>query len=240
MYFRPPRHNLTGVDQPLLREGTAMTAVSLNYSPAIQTLLPRSVHEVNVLIADDHPARSYSIWTALSTQSDVPAISRGESIEEVLRVAAWLGPQLCIVSVTFGSGEGLGLAHRLKHRPPFPAVLVYADAVDARLAGAAIVAGVDGAFAWETEPERLSELIGRVAAGEKHFPPLLPDPFHELASHVPDPDRRIVAMLLAGAHLDQIARLCAISAREFASRRQAIIRRLDAMYASALVAPEVQ
>jgi DNA-binding NarL/FixJ family response regulator len=143
--------------------------------------------------------------------------------------------QVSMVSATFGSGEGFSLAHRLKDRNALPSVLIYADAVNPGLAGAAIVAGADGVFVWEADADGLGELIGRVLGGEKLFPPLVPDPFEELASHVAEGDRRIVAMLLEGTHPDAIASLCDISAHELTLRRQAIVRRLDAAYACAPV-----
>jgi DNA-binding NarL/FixJ family response regulator len=192
-------------------------------------------HEMNVLIADDRRFRSYRIWASLSALTDVPAISTGESVEEVLRLAMHRVPRVSMVSATFGSGEGFSLAHRLKDRNALPSVLIYADAVNPGLAGAAIVAGADGVFVWEADADGLGELIGRVLGGEKLFPPLVPDPFEELASHVAEGDRRIVAMLLEGTHPDAIASLCDISAHELTLRRQAIVRRLDAAYARAPV-----
>ena len=194
-------------------------------------------HEMNVLIADDRRFRSYRIWASLSALTDVPAISTGESVEEVLRLAMHRVPRVSMVSATFGSGEGFSLAHRLKDRNALPSVLIYADAVNPGLAGAAIVAGADGVFVWEADADGLGELIGRVLGGEKLFPPLVPDPFEELASHVAEGDRRIVAMLLEGTHPDAIASLCDISAHELTLRRQAIVRRLDAAYACAPVPP---
>jgi DNA-binding NarL/FixJ family response regulator len=136
-----------------------------------------------------------------------------------------------IVSATFGDGEGLSLTHRLKYGTAPPSVLIYADAVDAVLAGAAIVAGADGVFAWEADAGGLAEMIERVVRGERLFPPLVPDPFEELASHVAEEDRRILAMLLERAHPDAIARLCGIGARELTLRHRAIVRCLDARYA---------
>jgi DNA-binding NarL/FixJ family response regulator len=188
---------------------------------------------MTVLIADDRRSRSYRIWASLSALSDVPGICTGENIEEVLGVALRRAPEVSLVSAAFGSGEGFSLAHRLKECAVPSSVLIYADAVDPRLAGAAMVAGADGVFAWEAEADVLGELIGRVLGGDKLFPPLLPDPFEELASHVDERDRRIVAMLLDGASPDAIAGLCGVSAREITWRRQAVIRLLDAAYAVA-------
>jgi DNA-binding NarL/FixJ family response regulator len=217
-----------------------MTAPVINYSPSATKWVTDNHHrdrDLKVLIADDRRSRSYHIWASLSALSDVPAITTGESIEEVLRLAAHDAPEVSLVSGTFGSGEGFSLAHRLKDRAAAPSVLIYADAVDPVLAGAAMVAGADGVFAWEADAGGLGELIERVLQGERVFPPLLPDPFEELAGHVAGRDRRIVAMLLEGAHPDAIASLCAISARELILRRHAIVRRLDAAYARAPVAP---
>jgi DNA-binding NarL/FixJ family response regulator len=186
---------------------------------------------MSIFIADDRRARSYRIWASLSALTDVPTITTGESIEEVLRLTMHHAPQVSIVSATFGDGQGLSLTHRLKHGTAPPSVLVYADAVDPVLAGAAIVAGADGVFAWETDADGVGELIERVVRGEKLFPPLVPDPFGELASHVAEEDRRIVAMLLEGAHPDAIARLFGIGARELTLRHRAVVRCLDAAYA---------
>ena len=218
-----------------------MTAQVLNHPPSASKSVTDNHHrdhDLNMLIADDRRSRSYHIWASLNALSDVPAITTGESTEEVLRLALGHAPQVSLVSGTFGSGEGFSLVHRLKDRGAAPCVLIiYADAVDPVLAGAAMVAGADGVFAWEADAGGLDELIERVLQGERVFPRLLPDPFEELAGHVAGRDRRIVAMLLEGAHPDAIASLCGISARELILRRHAIVRRLDAAYARAPVAP---
>jgi DNA-binding NarL/FixJ family response regulator len=217
-----------------------MTAPVLNYSPSATKLVTDNHHresDVNVLIADDRRSRSYHIWASLSSLRDVPAITTGESIEEVLRLALRHAPEVSLVSGTFGSGEGFSLAHRLKDRAAPPSVLIYADTVDAVRTGAAMVAEADGVFAWEADARGLGELIERVLHGQRVFPPLLPDPFEELASHVAGRDRRILAMLLESAHPDAIASLCGISARELTLRRHAIVRRLDATYARAPIPP---
>jgi DNA-binding NarL/FixJ family response regulator len=151
----------------------------------------------------------------------------------VLRLALHSTPEVSLVSAAFGTGHGFSLAHRLKECAVPSSVLIYADTVDPRLAGAAMVAGADGVFASEADTDVLGELIGRVLGGEKVFPPLLPDPFEELASRVDEPDRRIVAMLLEGAPPDAIASLCGVSEREIAWRREAVVRLLDAAYALA-------
>jgi DNA-binding NarL/FixJ family response regulator len=213
-----------------------MTALLLNYSPPAAKSVSDNhddAHDTNVLIADDHRSRSYHIWASLSALRDVPSISTGERIADVLRLAVYHAPAVSLVSATFGSGEGFSLAHRLKDRAAPPYVLMYADVVDTVFAGAAMVAGADGVFAWKDDAGGLGELIAGALRGRKLFPPLLPHHFEELAGRVAERDRRIVAMLLEGAHPAAIASLCDISAPELTLRRQEIVRHLDAAYARA-------
>jgi DNA-binding NarL/FixJ family response regulator len=194
---------------------------------------PASRHDsrergVHVLLADDQRARTYHIWALLSAQSDVRQVSSGESVEEVLSLAAHHAFDLIMVSVTFGARHGLSLAHRLKHLPQALPVLIYANPVDARLAGAAMIAGADGVFDSNTGAPELANLLGRIATGAHAFPALEPDPFHELADRVDEPDRQIVGMLLVPLAPDEIADLLGISAHSFRARREAIVRQLDA------------
>lgn len=188
--------------------------------------------DIDVLLADDRRATSYQAWALLSSQNDVHAVSTGERIDQVMSLAAHHASDLVMVSAEFGGGEGLRLTHRLKGISKPPSVLIYSTAVDSRLAGAAVIAGGDGVFDLETGAERLAGVLARLGAREQVFPALVPDPFRELADRVEEGDRRIVAMLLLRVSPDEIARVLGISANSLRARRAAIVRRLDAAYAS--------
>jgi DNA-binding NarL/FixJ family response regulator len=164
----------------------------------------------------------------LTGQSDIREVSTGESVEEVLSLAARHAFDLGMVSATFGGNHGLSLAYRLKHLPQAHPVLIYANPVDARLAGAVMIAGADGVFDPKTGATELATVLGRIATGTQAFPPLEPDPFHELADHVDEENRQIVGMLLLRLAPDEIANLLGISARSFRVRHEAIVRHLDA------------
>ncbi len=180
-----------------------------------------------MLLAGDHHATSDQIRALLTGQSDIRELSTGESVQEVLSLAARNAFDLGMVSAAFGGNHGLCLAYRLKHLPQALPVLIYANPVDARLAGAAIIAGADGVFDPKTGDTELANLLGRIATGAQAFPPLEPDPFHELADRVDEENRQIVGMLLLRLAPDEIANLLGISARSFRVRREAIVRRLD-------------
>jgi DNA-binding NarL/FixJ family response regulator len=186
---------------------------------------------MHALLAVDHSATSDQIRALLSGQSDIREVSTGGSVEEVLTLAARHAFDLVMVPATFDAGQGLSLAYRLKHLPQALPVLIYGNPVDARLAGAVMIAGADGVFDPKTGATELADLLGRTLTGSQAFPALEPDPFQELADCVDEDDRRIVGMLLLRLAPDEIANLLGISAHSFRLRREAIVRRLDAGYA---------
>lgn len=183
---------------------------------------------MHVLLAGDHHTTTGQIRALLSGQSDIREVSTGESVEEVLSLAARHAFDLGMVSATFEGSHGLSLAYRLKHLPQELPVLIYANPVNSGLAGAVMIAGADGVFDPKTGATELANLIGRIVTGAQAFPAVEPDPFHELADRVDEDDRRIVGMLLLRLAPDEIANLLGISARSFRVRREAITRRLDA------------
>ncbi|HEX3804969.1 MAG TPA: hypothetical protein VHV75_19235 [Solirubrobacteraceae bacterium] len=179
-------------------------------------------------MAGEHDATSDQIRALLSGQCDICEVSTGESVEEVLSLAARGGFDVGMVSATFGGSHGLRLAYRLKHLQQALPVLIYGNPVDARLAGAVMIAGADGVFDPKAGAKELANVLGSIAIGAQAFPALAPDPFHELADRVDEDDRAIVGTLLLRLAPDEIAKLLGISARSFGVRREAIVRHLDA------------
>ncbi|MGH2891808.1 MAG: hypothetical protein ACRDPM_00875, partial [Solirubrobacteraceae bacterium] len=179
-----------------------------------------------MLIVDDQPVTRPRAWAVPGSHRQIRVLATARSSEEALRVAREQKPHVCMVSATLD--DWLSLACRLKQLAGSPRVLIYGAAVDTRLAGRAMLAQADGVCHLAAGPERLAEVISRVAAGEMLLPNLHPDQLHELLDCVDDPDRAIVAMLLERMPPDYIASTLGLSARSLHLRRQAIITRLDA------------
>jgi DNA-binding NarL/FixJ family response regulator len=131
-----------------------------------------------------------------------------------------------LISATLGHREALTLAFKIKHLIHPPRVLIYADAIDAQVAGGAILAGADGVLWRYADSQQHARVIRRVARGEQHFPNLRSDEVRAVLDRVDDRDRPIVAMLLERIPRDEIARTMGISARAVERRRQSILERL--------------
>ena len=100
-------------------------------------------------------------------------------------------------------------------------------AADSGMICTATIAEPDGLVCRAGDPDELAEVVRRVGAGEKPFAHLKPDEIHELLDCVDDSDRAILAMLLEGAHPDDVAGTLGLSARTVRVRCQTILRRLD-------------
>jgi two-component system, NarL family, response regulator DesR len=182
--------------------------------------------ELDLLLVDDHLAARYSVWALLHWKREIRVIDTADSSVQALARAERRRPHVCLISATLGQGEALTLASRMKHLKHPPRVLIFADAIDAQLAGAAIVAGADGVLSRYADPEQQAGVIRRAATGEQHFPNLRSTDVLALLDRAEDRDRAIVAMLLERTPPDQIARTLRISARELKRRRMSILKRL--------------
>ena len=178
-----------------------------------------------LLVDDDRPAR-YSIWALLRWKPDIRVIDTAESGVEALTLVKRRRPDVCLVSATLGQGEGPSVAFRMKRVTDPPRVLIFADAIETRLAGAAIVAGADGVLWRYADPDQQVGVIRRAAVGEPYLPNLRSNELLALLGCVESRDRAIVAMLVERAPSDEIARALGISARELKLRRKRILRRL--------------
>lgn len=189
--------------------------------------------ELDLLLVDDHLAARYNVWALLRFKRGIRAIHTADSSIEALTLARRHRPHVCLISATLGRGEALGLAFKIKHLMHPPRTLIYADAIDTRVTGTAILAGADGVLWRYADPQQHARVIRRVASGEQHFPNLRSDELLALLDRVDDRDRPIVAMLLERIPRDDIARTLGISARAVELRRQSILKRLDDPHARA-------
>lgn len=87
---------------------------------------------VAVLLVDDARAASYSLWALLNWQPGIRICAAADSAVEAVALASRSKPEVCLVSVALGAGEGVRLAYRLTKLPEPPRVLVYADPSAAR------------------------------------------------------------------------------------------------------------
>lgn len=205
---------------PHQRDRTAASFVSRDGPEA------RRRGELDLLLVDDHLAARYNIWALLRWKRDIRTIDLADSRGEAIALATRRRPHVCLISATLGHNRGLSLAFQMKHLRHPPRVLIFADAVDAQLTGAAIVAGADGVLWRYADPEQQAGVIRCAANGAQHFPNLRPDDVLALLERVEDRDRAIVAMLLQRTPPDDIARTLGISARALQRRHTRILSSL--------------
>lgn len=181
---------------------------------------------VSVLLVDDSRVASYSLWARLNWQPGIRICATADSAVEAVALASRSKPDVCLVSVALGAGEGVRLAYRLTKLPEPPRVLLYADRPGRELEAVAAITGAAGAVGRYGDPDQLACTIRRTAAGEHRLQTVSADAIGELIDRVEDRDRPIAAMLLQRISPDEIARTLGISASTLRARRREILKRL--------------
>jgi DNA-binding NarL/FixJ family response regulator len=183
--------------------------------------------EIDVLLVDDRHAAAYSVWAMLNWQPSIRVIGTATTSTQALAATKRHAPNVCLVSTALCSGDTLRMVDRLKQLADPPAVLLYADGVDASMRAAAIIAGADGVVWRYGDPRQLIDSLTQLGAGDERSLRFSSDTPQQLMGFLADRDRAIAAMLLLGCHRDDIARTLGISARALTARRQHILSQLD-------------
>ena len=114
---------------------------------------------IEVLLVDDHEVVRRGLRDLLGDEPDIEVIAEAGSAEEALAVAMHLEPDVAVVDVRLGDGDGVALCRELrsKRTPPHCLVLTAYDDEEAMVG--AIMAGASGssrcaARTWSTRCAR--------------------------------------------------------------------------------------
>jgi len=181
---------------------------------------------IRVAIADDHHAVRLGLHAAIRSEPGlvpVGAASDGHGLAPLLRTT---DPDVVLLDYHLPDTDGLTLCRRIKADPPAPAVILYSGFADDSMTVPALVAGADG-IVHKSEPARdLFEAIRRVAGGGSALPPVSP-PLLRAAGEALDPqDRPVLAMLVDGTSLAEIADTLRLRPAELRERITRMLARL--------------
>ena len=135
-------------------------------------------------------------------------------------------PDVLVLDHDLAHADGLAVCLRVKRRAQAPAVVVYAAFAGPALALAARAAGADALVDKADPVARLLDAIRTAATGASALPPASPGAYAAATERLDDEDLPLLAMLLDGAGLDDIAATSRSHPGEIAWRAQRIVGRL--------------
>jgi DNA-binding NarL/FixJ family response regulator len=181
---------------------------------------------LRVALLDDHPAVLAGLRRLIEPEPDMTVVATAREPSELHSLLDRVQPDVLVLDHDLSHADGLAHCLRVKRRAKPPAVVVYSAYAGPTLALAARVAGAD-ALVDKAEPVRqLLNAIRRTGAGFRLLPGTPRDTYAAAIERVPDEDLPILAMLLDGATLSEIALALRSDPGEVAWRAQRIVGRL--------------
>jgi DNA-binding NarL/FixJ family response regulator len=194
--------------------------------PATAGAPPR---HIRLLVVDDHPAVQIGLQRLLDEQPDFEVAAVSATAESAIAAADQERVDVAVVDYHLGGRNGLWVTRKLKRSLHGPYVIVFSAYATDHLAAGCVVAGADALLSKGSLGSELCDAIRAVASGRKllaRIPQPLADMLRRRLEH---PEQAIFGMLLAGVPREQIEHALGITARELASREDAMLRDLEAL-----------
>jgi len=122
-----------------------------------------------ILIIDDHPMYREGLKALLADSRDFKTAGEAGSLEEGLRLARKLKPDLALLDISLPDGSGLDLIPELRSFLPDLGVVVVSMHTKIDFISAAIQAGASGYVAKESGADRILQALETVASGGQYL-----------------------------------------------------------------------
>jgi DNA-binding NarL/FixJ family response regulator len=211
--------------------GTMLTATHpIERASAVHSRVADSqLHEIRLMIVDDHPAVRLGLVQLLAGQLDFDVQSVCIDAESAVAQAELANIDVAIVDYHLGGRNGLWVCRRLKQLAQSPRVIIFSAFANDHLAACCVVAGADGVLNKGALGSELCDAVRSVARGRR----VMPKPSRPMADmlrrRLSDTEQPIFGMLMAGIPKSEISRTLRMSARELASREGEMLRKLEVL-----------
>ena len=127
---------------------------------------------IQVLLVDDHELVRRGLRDLLGDEPDIEVVAEAGSVEEALAVAMHVEPEVAVVDVRLGDGDGITLCRELRSKPNPPACLMLTAFDDEEAMVGAIMAGAAGYLLKQVRGQDVVNAVREVAAGRSLLDPV--------------------------------------------------------------------
>ena len=127
---------------------------------------------IQVLLVDDHELVRRGLRDLLGDEPDIEVVAEASSVEEALAVAMHVEPEVAVVDVRLGDGDGTTLCRELRSKPNPPACLMLTAFDDEEAMVGAIMAGAAGYLLKQVRGQDVVYAVREVAAGRSLLDPV--------------------------------------------------------------------
>ncbi|WP_290056656.1 response regulator [Amycolatopsis solani] len=127
---------------------------------------------IQVLLVDDHELVRRGLRDLLGDEPDIEVVAEASSVEEALAVAMHVEPEVAVVDVRLGDGDGITLCRELRSKPNPPACLMLTAFDDEEAMVGAIMAGAAGYLLKQVRGQDVVHAVREGAAGRSLLDPV--------------------------------------------------------------------
>lgn len=127
---------------------------------------------ITVLLVDDHEVVRRGLRDLLEDEPDIQVIAEAAGVDEALALAMHTEPDVAVVDVRLGDGDGVALCRELRASAHPPACLVLTAFDDEEAMVGAIMAGASGYLLKQVRGQDVVHAVREVAAGRSLLDPV--------------------------------------------------------------------
>lgn len=139
-------------------------------------MIKPSTEAVRVLIVDDHEVIRVGLQTVLSRQDSIDVVGEASTVEDAVRDACYLKPDVVLMDVRLSGGSGVDACRAIRDSCPATRVLFLTSYQDDEAVLAAVIGGAAGYLLKHVNAEALVRAIHAVAQGQSILDPAITQP----------------------------------------------------------------
>ncbi|WP_027797405.1 response regulator [Paraburkholderia acidipaludis] len=189
---------------------------------------------IRILIADDHAIVRGGLKQIIATTTDMVVAGETGQGSEVIEKLRQCEVDLLLLDMTMPGISGIDLIRRVRSERAALPVLVLSIHNEAQVASRALRAGATGYLTKDSDPDVLIAAIRKLADGGRFIDPKLVDAmvFEKHSDDVPpyeilsDREFQVLQMMAAGKSINEIADVCALSAKTISTHKMRLMQKL--------------
>jgi two-component system, NarL family, response regulator DevR len=149
---------------------------------------------ITVFLLDDHEIVRRGVRDLLEAESDIVVVGEAGTEEEALRRIPAVDPDVALLDVRLGSGDGISVCRDIRSGHPRTKCLMLTSFSDDEALFQAIMAGASGYVLKQIRSTDLVDAVRRVAAGDQLLDPALTSKVLERLRKGPEEDELIARL----------------------------------------------